>query len=359
MRGAVVTLCVLLLCRLSTGTRVTGILTHERRDDSENSVGLFYLSKFGVVAGHSLFVFGIVDFVDNFIHLRSRMVLVLLPQDTTNDLVSNYESKSCNDLMNSVLNESAYVNDSRCLSGFKDYVRLLPCHAPTACNQQLYIPVIGKSDFTYHVTSSPATQYYYLFMLACDRNYTVGCKWADTDDTRLYYDISLVNSDPDANNAPYYPFIYQFPYELWDILPLHMVFFTAYLALLTVHLLLHSGLCQKFCPKSEGPCKMHRLPALFTVSLFFEFIHVFLDLIHYSTYASNGVGAIWSEYLGEVANQVSDWLLILVLLLIGKGWMVTTSALRWKKLTFGIWGVYVFFFIVYFIWTVVSEWPWK
>ena len=353
--AAVVTLCVLLAHRLSSGTRISGTISHEHRG---GSVELFYLSKFGVAAENPLFVFGAVQRRDLFIQYDSQMVLVLLPQGTTNQLMNNYLSLDCSQLFTQVLNDSKYVAEDKCVGGSMDYVRTLPCERKhsNACNQPHNIPIIGgNNDFTYHVESSPSTQYYYLFMLACVHNITEldVCEWGETEESNVLYDITLANSNPENNTVN--PFTYQFPYELQGVLILQMIFSVVYFILLTVHFLVHSGVCAKACPKPGGACKMHRLPVLFTVSLFFEFVHILLDLIHYSAYAGNGYGAVWCKYLGEVANQVSDWLLILVLILIGKGWMVTTCALRWRKLTFGIWGAYVFFFTMYFVWTVVSH----
>ena len=351
--ASAIILCVLLAHRLSSGTRISGTLTHNHRG---GGVELFYLSKFGVAAENPLFVFGAVHQRDTIVQYDSQMALVLLPQDTTNQLVNKYGSLNCNPLFTQVLNNSKYVADE-CAGGSIDYVRTFPCmrEFPDGCNQPHNIPIIGgiNNDFTYHVESAPSTQFYYLFMLACVRNASKTCEWGETEDSALVYDITLANSNPENNTVN--PFTYQFPYELQGVLVLQMIFSVMYFILLTVHLLAHSGVCRKACPKPEGACKMHRLPVLFTVSLFFEFVHILLDLVHYSAYAENGFGAVWCRYLGEVANQVSDWLLILVLILIGKGWMVTTCALRWRKLTFGIWGAYVFFFTMYFVWTVVSH----
>ncbi len=347
-------LILLLVCKLCTGTRIIGVVTHpSEQEPSELSSDQvpFYLAKFGVAAGQELYVFGTVKADTMFIRIRSRMLLVLVPQNISDRLVN---PMSCKQVFRSVLKESMFVNDAGCSGGTKDYVREFPCSHSTSCNQPGFIPIVTGNDFTFRIENAPKTEFYYLFMLACDRNSTLDCEWDETDESSLQYDISLVNSNP-QNNSHLNPFVYQFSLEFQGVLVIQLLFTIAYFLMLIVHLLMHCGACKKLCNTSQTGCQMHRLPALFTASLALEFIHVLFELIHFSVFASDGIGAVWCKYLGEVTNQFSDWLLILVLLLIGKGWMVTDSALRWKKLTFGIWSVYVFFFLLYFVWTVVSN----
>ncbi len=358
MGGLPVALLLLLVCKLSAGTRVSGVTKHSPlpTDDRNNNAPLYYLAKFGVASGQNLYVFGSVKTEDLFVTIRSGLLLVLVPQDVSDSLVAKHGVMSCNAVFESVLNESISVDDHTCPSGMKDYIRRLPCNNqdPLSCNQPNSIRVVPGNDFTFRVKESPKTEFYYLFMLACDRNYSSSCKWSETENSTLWYDISLVNSDPE-NNTHLNPFVYQFSLELEGVLLMQLLFSVVYLALLSIHLAMHFGLCGKWCKTSAiGFRRMHLLPAIFTASLVLEFLHVIFELIHYAVFAGDGFGAVWCLFLGEVFNQFSDWLLILVLLLIGKGWMVTDSALRWKKLTFGVWGAYVVFFSVYFIWAVVS-----
>ncbi len=362
MTRALFALLLLLLgaWKPSTGTRIKGVVTHVPQVFYEtDKVPLSYLAKFGVAAGHEFFVFGTVQ-VDytKLIGIRSQMMLALVPQNISDNLVAKYNSFSCNVIftLNSTLGQSIFVDDNdKCSSGTKDYVRKFPCsnEPSTSCNQPMSIPIIHGNNFTFHVENAPKTEFYYLYMLACSRNSSATCDWSETGNSTLQYDISLVNSNP-QDSTYLDPFKYQFSLEQDGLLILHLFFSISYFILLTVHLLMHCGACKKLCYTSG--CQMHRLPALFTASLMLEFVHVLFELIHYGVFASDGFGAVWCRYLGEVANQFSDWLLILVLLLIGKGWKVTDSALRWKKLTFGIWSAYVLFFSLYFVWTVVSNW---
>ena len=359
MKVLPVALLLLLVCKLSAGTRVRGVyMKHSPLPtaDRDSNVPLRYLAKFGVASGQNLYVFGSVKAKDTLINIGSGLVLVLIPQNITESLVANYETMSCQEVLSSVFSESISVDDKVCPNGTKDYIRRFPCtrETPSSCNQPSSVRVVTGNDFTFRVEEAPKTEFYYLFMLACNRNYSVNCRWIETEDTTLNYDISLVNMDPE-NSSYLNPFVYQFSLEMEGLLLIQLIFSVAYLVLLSIHLAMHCGLCGKCCNTSGIGCRgMHRLPAVFTASLVLEYLHVVFELIHYAVFAGDGFGAVWCMFLGEVFNQFSDWLLILVLLLVGKGWMVTDSALRWKKLTFGVWGAYVLFFSIYFIWTVVS-----
>lgn len=182
--------------------------------------------------------------------------------------------------------------------------------------------------------------------MSCTRNGSMNCEWASTDQINIEYDISLVNELP--NNSIFYN--NEFPYDLQGTLTLQIVFMVFYSILIGMHFLLHSRLCVR----DHRRYSMHFLVKLFSASLVLESVYVILELIHSLVYAGNGHGVVTLKYLGEVANQFSDWLLILVVILVGKGWQVTTSSLRWSKVTAAIWGTYILFSAIYFVWMIVS-----
>lgn len=352
-------LLLLLLCslwKLSLATRVRGTIQYSADEASADTFNHYYLSRFGVAAGSSVYVFGTVTLIiDRLIPLDSQMLLVLIPQSVTDNLVRFIDERGssvhCSAVIPAVLNDSISVDHEKCYSGFNDYLRKVPCDIENggyaSCNQPEDKRVIYGNDFTFHIDPAPDTEYYYLFLLACKRNTTVSCTWDPTRQVYFDYDISLVNAANLENNSHFDPFTYQFSYDLEGALIILMVFSAAYAVVIVTHVLLHTILC-------ANDCKMHRLTAIFTMSLFIEFLHVAFEMVHMAVFAGDGIGAVWCNYIGEVFNQFSDWLLILVMLLIGRGWMITTSTLRSKKITFALWGAYVFFFSIYFIWTVVS-----
>lgn len=337
-------------------TQVRGSISYDA-DNGQNFV--FFLSRFGVEKDHHMYAYGTVYRNNNDqISYHSLMTLVLIPQSTWDEFYakaprhSRFNPGMCEEVITKTLNNSIMLDDDRCLSkGSEDNLRRVPCDfldgQYTQCNQPLTQPVITGQNFTFR-KRTPKTEYLYLFLMTCTRNSSsVMCEreWASTDKISISYNIHLVNAHPNDTN----PYTNEFPYDLQGTLTLQMVFSIFYLTLIPIHFILHS----RFCVKGRR-YSMHMLVKIFSVSLVLESIYVLLELLHSSVYASNGQGVVVLKYLGEVANHVSDWLLILVVILVGKGWQVTTSSLRWSKVTAGIWGAYILFSAVYFVWMVVS-----
>ena len=333
-----------------TATRLSGYISY--LDTDKNLV--FFLNRFGVKSGHEIYVFGTAARDNEHqIGLNSRMTLAFIPQSTWDNFYSLAEApnsaENCQHVMNTSLGSSIIVSENSCVSGFDDYLRKIPCNPIDgnyiSCNQPDSVNVTAGSNFTYHKQNAPNTEFYYVFIIACTRNATETCHWARSDEVYFNYDITIVNSDP---NGPKDFFNYHFSFEFKGVLILEMVFTAFYLVLVIIHLTLHSRL---IAGKGYSP---HRLINLFTVSLVLEFLHVGCEMVHFAVYAANGSGVITMKYFGEVFNELSDWLLILVLILVAKGWQVTTCTIRWKKLTSIAWGVYISISAVYFMWMVVS-----
>ena len=352
----------LLLCLLAvlssldhvTPTRVTGTVNYS----AKNRNLVFFLTRFGVKSGRDVYLFGAANRIhkdDRWVGFNSRMTLAFIPQVAWNDFYSNAGKHrsiaTCEDVMTStLLNQSVIVGDNACARGLEDYIRKLPCDPSngdhTVCNQPKGVKLVPHSDFTYRRQNAKNTEFYYIFILACSRNTSVTCDWAGSSEVYFNYDITIVNSDPTTPN--YDHFDYEFPYEYHGVLILEMLFTILYLILTVIQFILHSRLV---AGKGYSP---HLLIQLFTTSLILDLLHGTCEMIHFSVYAANGVGVIAMKYFGEVFNQLSDLLLILVLILVAKGWQVTTCTIRWKKLTSVVWGVYIFVSLIYFIWMVVS-----
>ncbi len=349
-------LVFLISVSLVSSTRVKGSLQfNEEKQNYKNH----FLTRFAIGSGHSAYVYGTVNRASDsdFIGYHSTLTLALLPQRDWDRFYHASQrdfgsSSKCHDLVMKTLNESIMIGDDSCIgNGTKDYLRTLPCTdidgVYKSCNQPRDIPVFKGNDFTFHVNHANRMEYYYLFLFSCTRNYSTdqNCLWGSTDEIKIKYSFHLVNNQPNETNR----FSNEFPYDLQGILPLQLSVFFLYIFLIGIHFLIHSRLCV------ERRYKMHVLVKIFSFSVVFELVYIFFELIHYSVYAGNGVGAVAMKYLAEISNQFSDWLLILVVILVGKGWQVTTSTLRWSKITVSIWGAYICFSAVYFIWMVVSS----
>lgn len=360
METKLVLLGLLVYASVASSTRVKGSISY---DPDKKKRFVFFLARFGVQKGHSLYSYGTVarSNPNDLIPFSSVLTLGLVPQGTWDSFYNTapsgqyYGEDSCKTIItNTALNDSIQLGDSRCVAGSRDYLRALPCDHEgnnfKPCNQPPSVQVLNGSDFTFNVSSSPRTEFYYLFFMTCTRNFSASgsCEWGFTERIKVHYDIRMVNNVPGKAN----PYTNEFPYNLQGTLSLQLAFGCLYLLLILTHLTLHSRLCV------EKHHHTHVLVKIFTASLVLEAVFILLELLHSIVYAADGNGVTVLRYFGEVANQFSDWLLILVVILVGKGWQVTTSSLRWSKVTVAIWGAYIFFSVVYFVWMVVSMTIW-
>ena len=332
---------LLLLCGLESvsPTHLRGKVTFK-----EGGSFVTFLSKFGIKRGHHAFFFGRSKrIVDSPVALHSLLTLAFIPVSVWKAFY--HDSKVCQYVFTHSLSNSISTNPD-CESGKADYLRVFPCEQPPCNNQPEEVDLIGVSEFTYRINHSTATEFYYAILIACTRNATLNCDWAPSEDVTFTYDMRIVNQDPDITPTPN-PYIYEFPYELQGVLIVYMVFAMCYVVLVAFQIVINTRLCT-----SVGYI-VHRLVKIFTLSLVLELIHVVLILIHYSVFAHDGVGVVALKYLGEMSAVVSDWFLILVLILIGKGWQLTTSTVRRRRVTFVVWVLYIAFSALYFMWMVV------
>ena len=331
-------------------TRIQGTVRY-----SGSGGEVIFLTKFGVERGGEVVAFGTAKWEADLFPISSGMILAFVPQDVWHSFYveTTKGDIGCEVLMNSTALVHSRTPGDGCPfeSGGQDYLRKVPCSVAdfnTQCKYQSS-PLVNGSQFTYHINSSQATEYYYLTFIACTRgkNSSIDpCKWDESPKVNFTYDIQIVNSDISLSRRN--PFTYQFPYEFQGVLIVFMVFTLCYITLVAIHFVMHAKPC------SNKRHSMHRLIKIFTVSLVLETFHVFLLVIHYAVYAQDGMGVVALRYLGEVCNKFADWLLILVLILIGKGWQVTMCTIRWKRLTFAVWVGYIICSAVYFAWLVVS-----
>ncbi len=347
MKSFLLLLSLAALLRPAVPTKLSGSAKY-----SDEHGFVSFLTKFGVKKGSDVFFFGnATRRLTRYIDFHSQATLVFIPYSTWKHFfrASEKSSANCDRLINRTLSDSI-LTSGYCIGGHNDYLRQLPCPEGYKCeNQPKSVATVSRTQFTFRLTPAPETEYYYVVLAACTNNGTSvpTCNWVHSSDVSFTYSMHLVNEDPDTTSDPN-PFIYEFPYDLQSLLLIFITFSSCYYALLAFHALLNTRLCMD---RSYG---MHRLVKIFTLSLVLEAVHVSFVVIHLAVYASNGVGVEVMKYVGEVANQVSDWLLILVFVLIGKGWQLTTATIRWKKVSFFIWGFYMVFSALYFAWLVVS-----
>ena len=81
---------------------------------------------------------------------------------------------------------------------------------------------------------------------------------------------------------------------------------------------------------------LHPLIKLFFIILIIEYFSMFILLIHYGSYASNGEGIVLLLKLGQVLAIVSRCLFMMLLLLLAKGWTISRETLTHKWAIIGI-----------------------
>lgn len=75
---------------------------------------------------------------------------------------------------------------------------------------------------------------------------------------------------------------------------------------------------------------VHPMIKLFLISLVIEYLSIFLLLLHYGSYAQNGTGIPMLLKLGQILSIVSRCFLMLLLLLLAKGWTISNETLTKK-----------------------------
>lgn len=352
-------LCKVFIFALTVGLLPTAVPTRIKGSWSYSpSNRLKYLTKFGVQKNHQVFTYGTSVRATNTVGLTDQLVLAFVPTSTWDSFydLEKHNGHTCEDIMSGPFNASMSPY-SQCSKGTADLYRVVPCNYQQECRNQQGSVVQG-SNLTFR-TTSPKTQYYYLFLVGCRQNSSSAslCDWASSSSVVIEYDIHIVTQDPDPTLTPHPdPFIYQFSYDKVGMMVIYIIFSSIYLAVVAFHLTMHSCIC------TPHGYKHHRITNIFSASLVLEFLHVVLIMTHYSVFSVNGVGVQALLFIGQATNFISDWLLILVLILIGKGWQITTATVRWKVITLVVWIAYIIVSAIFFTWTVVSAvrvimWP--
>jgi hypothetical protein len=180
-------------------------------------------------------------------------------------------------------------------------------------------------------------------MVSCSRDRRQKkCQWqpvAMKEAITLKYDIWIVNGNPSIKGLN--PFEHQFSFELHDVFEIHLVSFFLILGILV--LWIYAFLKQQ-----------HLITKLLTVVFAGELLSTVLSLIHVTTFAFNGVGVEWMNKAGTLVDIVVQCLFMMFLLMLAKGWAITTKELRWKSVLFSICGAYTVLNLFLYIWNIVS-----
>lgn len=156
---------------------------------------------------------------------------------------------------------------------------------------------------------------------------STNCSWKAFRDENieLDYDIWLVNGNPSDKNQN--PLEYQFSFDAQDTVEIYLVFLACYLFLTPLQV--YAVTRQK-----------HPVPKLFTAGLLFALGGVFLNVCHCLKFAFDGQGVESAAIAGGILDICSQTTLMLLLLLLAKGWAITRKELTWRPVLFSIWALY-------------------
>lgn len=136
------------------------------------------------------------------------------------------------------------------------------------------------------------------------------------------------------------PFEFQFSYDNVDTVEIYIVFFVAYCIAVPL---------QIYALRK----RWHQLTKLLTTCMVLEFVGIFLNVVHVLKFALDGVGEPNCNMAGNLIGIIAECLVILMLLLVAKGWTITRMEVTCKFLVFAVWTAYTCVYIFLFVWNLV------
>lgn len=183
-------------------------------------------------------------------------------------------------------------------------------------------------------------RFWYLSMVACHRD-PKKCKWNSDSSKKIDidYDIWLVNGDPASKHLN--PFEHQFSFEMHDVVEIYALFTVLYTITLPVWIYAYRK-------------QVHPITKLLTVCISTEYAGVVFNFLHVFIFSFNGVGASWLKVIGNLLGTFAECFFMLILLLIAKGWTITSMKLTARRLLVFFWGSYTALNALFFIVSLVS-----
>eukprot|EP00301_Raphidiophrys_heterophryoidea_P025673 c8671_g1_i2.p1 GENE.c8671_g1_i2~~c8671_g1_i2.p1 ORF type:complete len:400 (-),score=61.54 c8671_g1_i2:140-1339(-) len=143
------------------------------------------------------------------------------------------------------------------------------------------------------------------------------------------------------------PFYREFSYERKGFLTQYIAFFILFACLGALHLWVLMPL--------YNSRTVHPLINLLTASLGMQALSVSFYLVHFSVYASNGIGSPGTKVLAGVLDVCSQIVFVALLLLVAKGWAITQQSNLSKPLFLLVLTIFVFQYFSLFVWDVAKR----
>jgi hypothetical protein len=141
----------------------------------------------------------------------------------------------------------------------------------------------------------------------------------------------------------------QFSYDEQGIGQTYIAFTVFYIILIAVHAF---GVFQQM--RSES---WHPIIRVLGVAILLSTLSSLAEMIHYSIYANNGIGAPGLLGVGDLLNMFAEVVLMFLCILIAKGWAITTSYLSEKNIILIVNALLVLAYLALFIWARVGTDP--
>jgi hypothetical protein len=219
------------------------------------------------------------------------------------------------------LNKQSY--DSTCNpNGTLDITRKIPCEQ-TCQNQYQNQLNIDYSQFSYQISDANEAKFLYLSIVACERDNST-CSWYSSIDIdyEITYSIYLTNGHPSVKSQ----FKHHFTYELFDVFEIYLCSMLVYIFILPFILYrLHKH--------------FHLFYLLLSSYIVIEIIGRFMFVLHNLVYSFNGVGVPLFGCFGWFFEIFALCILIFILLLIAKGYTITTKYIKMKRQFIIYWSV--------------------
>lgn len=101
----------------------------------------------------------------------------------------------------------------------------------------------------------------------------------------------------------------------------------------------------------------HPIIKLFTMSIFWWFLFTTCEMMHWAAFAGNGVGIPFIEGIGRVCEVLGRVTFILLVMLIAKGWTISSTVLTERPQLLGAVALLLLVYIILAIWDLAGRDP--
>ena len=136
--------------------------------------------------------------------------------------------------------------------------------------------------------------------------------------------------------------VWEFGVDEQGLLATYLVFFLTFVVDSTLH---SWGLIKMWRQDA-----LHPIVKLLTSSILLQCVSIFCEFVHLAIYSGNGVGAPVMDGISQVLDMVSQLFFMLLLILISKGWTISSPRLTDRRALFIILAVFLFSYVALFIW---------